>query len=702
LDPQRWWRVLTRCATGAALALSLAAIQWLPGLEAIRNSQRGSGVLAAAGSYPTPFSILALVPYLDGGYGHLGVAQFFGQYNLPEVGIYLGVLPLVALLTLLHPRWPSRLAARDRLTWYAVGVIGFVLALGSNTPLEHLFNDVPLYGHQRLQSRNMIIVATAISVLFAGWLDRTDRPRVGGRWSRYDGVVALVPAAVVVGLAIWGLTATGSLVHVFAGVPVSSSVTKTIRIAIIVALSFCVGAAALVWLRPRLAAPQWLGLAGVFVAVDLGVMALTSQLTMIPPNDLVSGTTPVQQLMASQLTPGGRLINYDPQTYESYPESPQGIPDLNIIPRLPSISGYASIVNGNYEAITHTHEQQNLDIGQLGNGTLDRLNLQVIVTLPEYFLVPLGSPPQTAAEALVRQVQDNIGSDPVLPRGYGYNYNLTTYPFYPGPMPSLHSGQTKSWFFGESLAPASATLLFERPPGANAAVRFGALDANGATRWGPFVPVTAGVRSVTAPVPGGNAIGLSVQAGGTLPAYRAVIGIGGHAYELDGALSTAVTPGPWRLAGTSQGFAVFTSAKAPVPISATTTGGRPVPVQVVSNNTKSEVVRVDAPGPTTIVRSVAWDQGWKGSVSVNGAAALSVPVDSYELVQRVRIPAGHDVVTFRYRPPHLVVASVLSIGAVGVLLALLGGWLVVHWRRRQDRMVATPEARQREEQPVPV
>jgi hypothetical protein len=702
LDPQRWWRVLTRCATGAALALSLAAIQWLPGLEAIRNSQRGSGVLAAAGSYPTPFSILSLVPYLDGGYGHLGEATFFSQYNLPEVGIYLGVLPLIALLTLLHPRWPSRLPARDRLTWYAVGVIGFVLALGSNTPLERLFNDVPLYGHQRLQSRNMIIVATAVSVLFAGWVDRTDTPRVGDRWSRYDRLVALVPAALVLGLAIWALTATGSLVHVFAGVGASPAVTSTVRIATIVALAFCAGAAALVWLRPRLAAQKWLGLAGAFVAIDLGLMALTSQLTQIPPNDLVSGTTPVQQLMASQLTPGGRLINYDPQTYESYPESPQGIPDLNIIPRLPSISGYASIVNGNYEAVTHTHEQQNLDIGQLGNGTLDRLNLQVIVTVPEYFLVPLGPPPRSAAEALVRRVRDNIGSDPVLPRGYAFNYNQTTYPFYPGPMPSLHSGHMRSWFFGESLEPASATLLFQRPAGSNATVRFGLLDADGATRWGPFVPVAAGARRVTAQVPRGSAIGLSVQAGGTVPAYRAVVGIGGHAYELGGALSTAVTPGPWRLGGLSQGYAVFTSAKAPVPISATTAGGRPLRVQVVANNTKSETVRVDTPEPATIVRSVAWDQGWKGSVSVNGAAARSVPVNSYDLVQRVQIPAGHDVVTFSYRPPHLVVASVLSLGAVGLLLALLGGWLVVRRRGRPDPAVTASDARLRDEQPVTV
>ena len=94
LDRERWWRVLSRCAAGAALALSLAAIQWLPGLEAIRNSQRGSGCVRRGGelsrrrSASSPSSRTSTA-----GYGHLGEAQFFSQYNLPEVGIYLGVLP---------------------------------------------------------------------------------------------------------------------------------------------------------------------------------------------------------------------------------------------------------------------------------------------------------------------------------------------------------------------------------------------------------------------------------------------------------------------------------------------------------------------------------------------------------------------------------------------------------------------------------
>ena len=674
LNGQRWWRVLSRGAAGAALALSLAAIQWLPGLEAIRASQRGSGVFAAAGSYPTPFSILALVPYLDGGYGHLGEVHFFSQYNLPEVGIYLGVLPLIALITLLHPRWPSRLPPRERLTWYVVGLFGLLLALGSNTPLEHLFNSLPLYGHQRLQSRNMITVATAICVLFAGWIDRRDTPRVRDPMTRYDRIMALVPLGLTTALAIWALAAPGSLLHVFAGVPANVFVVGTVREATVYALVFCAVAAGLVWIRPRLGRVRWARLAAVFVAVDLGLMALTSQLTQTPPNELVAGTTPVEQLMAAHLHPGARMVNYDPQTYASYPWSPQGVPDLNIIPGLPSVAGYASIVNGNYESTTHTHEQDDLDIGQLSSGMLGRLDLREIVSVPEYFLVPLQSTPRSVGD--IHQVQEGFGADPVEPRGYGADFNDTAYPFYPGPRPSVHSGQTASWFFGESLEPSSATLVLTQVANPGTLIRFGTLSADGSTRWSDVMTVPTGAKTVTERLPDGAAIGLAVQVVGALPAQRAVITVGGRAYELAGSLSSAIVPGEWQSAGFSQGYAVFTLGKPPVPLSASTAGVAALPVEVISSATKSEAIKVDAPAAASVVRSVAWDSGWRATVSVDGGPPQTIRVESFDLVQRVHIPAGDDLVTFVYRPPHLLVATVLSLGAERApdRPARLSGW----------------------------
>ena len=83
-----------------------------------------------------------------------------------------------------------------------------------------------------------------------------------------------------------------------------------------------------------------------------------------------------------------------------------------------------------------------------------------------------------------------------------------------------------------------------------------------------------------------------------------------------------------------------------------------------------------------MVRSVAWDSGWSATVSVNGGKAQKIALNDFDLVQQVHIPAGNDLVTFHYRPRHLVLASVLSLGAIAFLLALLGGWLI---RRRRAR-----------------
>jgi hypothetical protein len=688
VDGGRWWRVLSRCGAGALLALSLAAIQWLPGLGAISNSQRaGNGAaFASLGAFPLRFSVLSLVPYINGGYGNLGEVRYFAGYNLPEVGIYLGILPLIAVLTLLHPRWPSRIAGRDRLTWYLIGLFGFLLAIGPATPLEHLFNAIPLYGHQRLQSRNMITVSAAACVLFAGWIDRTDAPAGRGSMGRYDRLMAAIPLVLTAGLATWALAAPASLVRYFARASISPAVAHTVREATLVALGLCAIAAAIVWLRPRWGQRSWRWAAAVFVTVDLGVMVVSSQLSTVPSNTLIAGAMPVQRLMEANLAPGGRITSYDPQQYDTYPQSPQGVPDLNILAGLPSVSGYASIVNGTYEATTHTHEQGDLDIAELRAGTLDHLDLQEIATLPEYFLVPLTVLPRSLSE--VSQVSEQFGQDPVLEHGFGANFDKTPYPFYPGPRPSLKAGQSASWFFGESLGPESARLLFAQPVPADTAVRFGLLESDGTVRWAAPRTVPSGATTVAVGLPSERGVGLEVQALGPLPPAQAVITVIGRPYELSGALSSAVVPASWRQVGEAQGFTVYTSRRPPEPVTAVTADGRKVPVRVLSSNTKSEVVRVDAPEPVSVIRSVAWDSGWRGSVSVDGGPARSVPVRSDHLVQAIAAPAGEDEVTFTYRPQHLFLGSVLSVGSIVFLLALGTVWLV---RRRSRRGSADPE-----------
>jgi hypothetical protein len=233
-------------------------------------------------------------------------------------------------------------------------------------------------------------------------------------------------------------------------------------------------------------------------------------------------------------------------------------------------------------------------------------------------------------------------------------------------------------------------LLLARPASPGTLVRFGTLLAGGSTRWGAAVAVPAGARRVISPHPAGHAIGLSVQVlAGALPSQRAVISVAGNSYELAGSLSSALVPGPWQLAGLSEGYAVFTLRKPPEPITAATASGRRLPVQVISSTTKSEEIRLDAPASSTVIRSVAWDSGWTATVSVNGGKAQKITVDDFDLVQQVHIPPGDDVVAFHYRPPHLLLASVLSLGAVVLLLALLGLWLT---RRRGRHGKPAPAA----------
>jgi hypothetical protein len=223
-------------------------------------------------------------------------------------------------------------------------------------------------------------------------------------------------------------------------------------------------------------------------------------------------------------------------------------------------------------------------------------------------------------------------------------------------------------------------------------VRFGALLADGSTRWDDPVPVPVGASSVTGRHPVGAAIGLSAQVvAGSLPPQRAVISVAGHSYELSGSLSSALVPGPWQLAGLSQGYAVFTLRKPAEPVVASTAHGRRLPVQIVSSTTKSEDIRLQAPAPSTLTRSVAWDSGWTATVSVDGGKAKAVPVNEFDLVQQVRLPAGDDVVSFHYKPPHLLLASILTLGAIVFLLALLAVCLLrVLRRRRAQPDVAVP------------
>ena len=160
-------------AAGLVLGVCLGAVQWLPGLAAISTSQRDASSMAlfSSGSLPIRWLTLTLVPDLIGGSGSLGQPSFLTSYNLTEVTSYVGILPLVAAFALLG-RLRLRQRPPDWLVWHIAAVVGVVLALGSNTPLGGLLYHLPLFGDQRLQSRNVLVLDLALAVLLAYWADQ--------------------------------------------------------------------------------------------------------------------------------------------------------------------------------------------------------------------------------------------------------------------------------------------------------------------------------------------------------------------------------------------------------------------------------------------------------------------------------------------------------------------------------------------------
>ena len=386
----------------------------------------------------------------------------------------------------------------------------------------------------------------------------------------------------------------------------------------------------------------------------------------------------MENYVAAHLAPGGRFDVYDPQGYaEGVNDYNTGLPDDNVLARLPSIAGYASIVSGNYNARTSTHAAGQLSVPLLADGDVDQLDLQDIVTAPEYFLLPLRATPTALDDD--QQVSEPAGQDPVLPMGTQISVEDSAGSYYPAPRGPLVAGQESTWFFGEPLAPTRASVVLA-PAATSALIRFGTLGASGVTRWGPPVELAPGATSVGGPCHPGTASAWRCRSSRAVcRRTRPPSSWPGRNYELDGSLSGAVRSGVWHYQGSVDDYSLFVRNRPPTPLYVVAGAHQPTPpIRVLSSDANSESIRLRAPTPVTVVRDVAWDSGWHASVSSDGGPTRAVAVSARDLVQEVRLPAGNDVVTFAYRPPHWLVASTLS-EASSLLLAIL---LVITLRRR--------------------
>lgn len=148
------WRSLGIIILSLVLAGGVAALQLLPTAELLMQSQRSDGVdflTAMNFSYTLPRSLNLIAPNVFGNPG-------YGTYITPngaffEDAVSVGFIPLVSAVAALCV-WAWRRLRRRELPpfmhslplWFVIVVIGFVFALGINTPIfPFLYEHVPTF-----------------------------------------------------------------------------------------------------------------------------------------------------------------------------------------------------------------------------------------------------------------------------------------------------------------------------------------------------------------------------------------------------------------------------------------------------------------------------------------------------------------------------------------------------------------------------
>jgi len=736
LHPSAWGRLASRVGAGAGVGMGLSAFVWLPALHFIAVSQRANvtSAFAATYAYPPRALVLGVLPYLQGGLGALGQPQYFGLSNLPEVGFYVGLLPIVATLALCSPRWKQWLPPAERRTWYGIIVVGAVAAMAAGTPLDHLISHIPLYGRQRDQGRNILQVDFAACALLAWWVDGGQRP--AGERTRPEILAVCSIGAVAAAAGLWLTISPSSLWHALGAFAPPASQLGSIGAGVALTGGLAAVTGAIVLARSRMSRLRWLSLVTVFVAADLTLFAGSTSLTasQVIPSSNRPGT--LMQLITENLSPTGRYAVFDPDIF--YPSTivEAGEPDVGVMTGLPSVEGYGAIVDGAYSRDTGTHARANIGEGDLANGVFRPLDLQVMLAPAEEFLLPIKAMPSAGMPAPLTPVIELPGTDPVLPAGSEpVAQELLPAVVPQSPRSPIAAGTYKGWFFGTDISPTAASLVLSTPS-AGQVVRVGLvstgppLSSSGSAPgtegrspdqfidWQSPQTLPTGLSTVALNLSARPGVGLAVEvvSGPGLGPVQLAIRADGHAFAVDGPLASALTPTTWFDVASVDHFTVFRTESTPVSVwaakvdSDSPNGITQVPASihvVASGYDDNATIEIRTSATAVLTRSVAWDPGWRARI-VTGTTALAdlagkvsagslpgarpVALHQVGLVQGVTVPAGLSLVQFSYEPPGFSTGVALGIASAGLGIA---GWMTVAALGRRRRRLRCPPPRVR-------
>ncbi len=669
---------------GVALGVAIGAVQWIPGIEAVHSSQRAahSTALFVSGSLAPKWLLLSIVPDLFGGSGSFGQPTFFARYNLTEVTGYVGLMPLVAAFALL-----GRLRFRPRLPewfiWHVVAFAGVLLALGGNTVLGPLLVHLPLFGDQRLQSRNIMITDFALAVLLAYWVDAWLRGTAARRRvlsvRQLLGLVPAVGAVVVVTVTMaWG---AGMLRWLGLSSGRANRAGPSAPWLVPFLILALVATGLVVW-GPKLGRRRRGQVLVGFVALDIGIFTLLTLVSVAP--GLTKSSPPVVAsapassglglagapasavVPLSTLVRSGRVAIFDPNELDVGEFTALGISDRNVLSETPSVEGYSSIVDNTYAQVTGSHQatghgQNVLAPRAVSDGTLDALGTTVLLTPSAYLVTPIAGTP-----------------GPTTPD--------------PGRR-SLAPGQSGQWYLGRNLDVTSLTVpVSVGQAGEKSGIRVGLVEASGATQW--EVPVAVQGRGLEVSVSRPLAIvAVQVTAGATNIDLGAptIETVEGDRYRADGQLQDALVAPHWLFHGFDGSFAVFDDSMALPALSLRAAPGGSTAGATVRATGGPQFsptsAEVSSPRGITVVRSAAAIPGWSATWHpAGGGASQALAVRRTGVVQAVTVPPGRGTVSWSYVGPGVRLG--LGLASAGVVVWLGLGIAALTRRRRSTRSVA--------------
>ncbi len=721
------WRLLGTFAAGGVLAIALSAVQWLPGLAFLGQSQRPSGSLSYFGLYSLTGGQLGYLfsPFVFGGNGSLGLPTT--NFNLPEFTYSVGLMPLVALFVLslraVRRRWGSGGQVRPAGVWLAIAAVGIVLSLGTSTPLGHLLVHVPLYGGERLQSRNMGIVDLALSVLVALFLDMLGAPgsateEGSRRLTVGERIAGAIPPMLVLSLLAAMLIATAQTER-FLGAQ-RLALGLPVRMAPYYAFESAVAAAAMiVVLRRRWTRPQrrrHLGAA--IVVADVVMFIAMASYQPVASGVLAGKNLAVAALVRAEGGASGRSAIFNPQQLAvAYPANvldDLGLDDLVVLHHLESVQGYGSAVSAAYEDATGSHEVENLRPSAFLTPVFDALDLRVLATLPELFgtvrsspvdlALPTGPPRPPLTGRAYLQPGDVVDLGPPPPSGpWRLEPGRAVRLELPGPVAIDRIALRLRGAAKALAAPTRLRVVVLLRSGERRAVGVRVTDGlavvslpgDAVVAGGGALAVEVEMSGIAAPTPAGSGTVPTLAAAavhvvpwsGSVPIVSGASSSSRRWFQLDGLLQGLLPAPAWSYEGhvgpidlysNGQAFgqAWLQPAASPAKVSSSRAAGSVV--QPPRAEWQDPVDLVSAPHGALLVRSAAYSPGWSVTIVPNAGASragaeetgVSLPVRGVGGLQGVDLPPGRWTVTWHYRSVRAEVG--LLAGVLGLtILALL-------------------------------